>query len=80
LEIANVYEGKINEQEWSPSLVRTVRQSIGKTEAEIAAKAGISEELYRDYEAGKIVDLKTDVAINQALRSFGGKHPSEKRL
>ena len=72
------HEGRFSEQEWSPALVQSIRISLGKSELEMAEKAGISEQTYREYEAGKVRDLKIDVKINQALRSFGGKHPSEK--
>ncbi|WNV10160.1 helix-turn-helix transcriptional regulator [Tardiphaga sp. 709] len=67
---------QINEEEWSPATVKAVREKLGKTEAEMAEKAGLTLETYKNYEAGKIIDLDTDVKINQALRAFGGKHPA----
>jgi transcriptional regulator with XRE-family HTH domain len=67
---------EFTEEEWSAGTVQTVRKALGKTEAEIAEKAGISEETYKSYEAGKISDIKTHVKIHQALKGLGGKHPN----
>ena len=66
---------RITTEEWSSGTVQTVRKSLGKSEAEIAAKAGIDVQTYRDFEAGKINDGATGFKIIEALRTLGGKYP-----
>jgi predicted transcriptional regulator len=69
---------EFTEGEWGPGTVEVVRKGLGKTEAEIAKEAGITEEKYKRYARGEIIDLLVDVKINQALKRLGGKHPKTK--
>ncbi len=62
------------EEVLTPDTVRAVRKKLGKTEAEIAAEAGLNEAAYKTYEAHKDPDIETHVKIHQALRRLGGKH------
>jgi transcriptional regulator with XRE-family HTH domain len=68
----------VTEEIWTPDTVRTAREKLGKTEAEIGAEAGITEAAYKRYEAHPDRDIKTDAKIHQALRRLGGKHPKAK--
>jgi transcriptional regulator with XRE-family HTH domain len=65
------------EEVWTPAIVRVVREKLGKTEAEIAAEAGMTEAAYKKYEAGQDLDIKTHVKIDQALKRLGDKHPNK---
>jgi transcriptional regulator with XRE-family HTH domain len=44
-----------------------MRKRLGRTEAEIAQEAGLSEQQYLKYERGEIDDLLLDIKIQQAL-------------
>jgi transcriptional regulator with XRE-family HTH domain len=67
---------EFTEEEWNPGTVRTAREKLGKTEAEMAAEAGITEAAYNRYEANNDPDIKMHVKIHQALMRLGGKHPN----
>jgi DNA-binding XRE family transcriptional regulator len=54
-------------QEWEPGDVKVMRKRLGRTEAEIAQEAGLSEQQYLKYERGEIDDLLLDIKIQQAL-------------
>lgn len=67
----------VTEEVWTPGTVHTVREKLGKTETEVAAEAGITEAVYKKYEANKNKDIKTHVKIHQALQRLGGEHPNK---